>query len=354
MDALAAALESRSWSRYEACLLRNPDLARKPKTVLAAAQGAAVPALEILVARGADLNAAYRGYRPLHALIQERPHHETEPSPERLACMDWLLAHGADPELHGAWPPARALLVAAFGGIAAFVDRLLAAGARRDIFTASALGDERRVEKDLAEDPALATARDGGVLTALQCCAASRMEGADGRDAERRMRIARVLLDAGADVRAKSRSWSHDVDTVYFAVSARNGPMLDLLLNAGADPGSALASALWVDLDLAGLALERGARINETMADDRPILNELIRWGQVRPALWLLERGADPNRPDARGWTAVHQAAARGNARLLEAVVKAGGDTVRRDAKGVTPRAIARAKGWAKVRHLFS
>ena len=71
---------------------------------------------------------------------------------------------------------------------------------------------------------------------------------------------------------------------------------------------------------------------------------KLVRWGQVRAALWLLRRGADPNLPDGRGWTAVHQAASRGNGRMLKALLDAGGDPLRQDRFGMTPNDVARSK----------
>jgi len=81
----------------------------------------------------------------------------------------------------------------------------------------------------------------------------------------------------------------------------------------------------------------------------RPILNELVRWGQVTHALWLLARGASPNAADARGWTALHQAVSRGNERMLRALLEAGGDPRGKDAEGVTPFEMAVAKGRKKL-----
>ena len=71
------------------------------------------PALAWLKKAGADLNASWRNYRALHALLQEEPHAAAgKPAPARLACLEWLFANGADPEQLGAWPSARAIIVA--------------------------------------------------------------------------------------------------------------------------------------------------------------------------------------------------------------------------------------------------
>lgn len=294
-------------------------------------------ALAALLGKGADLNAVWRGYRALHALIQEDPHAEGARDPkQRLPCLVWLLEHGADPELPGAWPPARAILVAAFTGEPLYVDALREHGAKVDFFARCALGDLAGVKRELARSKERAQARDGeGGLTALQCACASRTGG-------RQLEIARLLLDAGADPNARTRSWSHEVDVAYFACATGSRELLELLLARGADATAALPSAAWrKTMELAQVCLAHGARIDEARAGGRALLNELVRWGQVKPALWLLEKGASPDIPDERGWTAVHQAASRGNERLMRAILDAGGDRTRLDGQGLAPWKIA-------------
>ncbi|MGH9659521.1 MAG: ankyrin repeat domain-containing protein, partial [Bryobacteraceae bacterium] len=92
-------------------------------------------------------------------------------------------------------------------------------------------------------------------------------------------------------------------------------------------------------------ALAHGAVPDGAVADNQPLLNNLIRWGRFSQALWLLSRGASPNIPDERGWTAVHQAASRGNERMLRALLDAGGDRTRRDKEGCVPRDRAHRDG---------
>jgi ankyrin repeat protein len=86
------------------------------------------------------------------------------------------------------------------------------------------------------------------------------------------------------------------------------------------------------------------------MANGKPLLNDVIRWGQIPQTTWLLEQGASPNVPDERGWTAVHQAASRGNVRMLRAVLDAGGDARRRDKEDWLPRDVTTS---AKVVEVF-
>jgi ankyrin repeat protein len=313
------------------------------RAVLKAAQKADRAELARLLESGADLNALWRGYRPLHALIQEQLHGDAaEPTAVRLACFDWLLAHGADPELPAAWPPARALLVAAFTGSSKYVARLLAAKARRDLFTACALGHRPAAKRALAKDPSLAQARDEGGLTALQCAAASRMGRGDPNLAAKLREIARLLLDSGADPNARTKSWIHEIDAAYLACSAGHVEMLTLLLDGGADATQALSSAAWQsDRALGEACLAHGASIDRATHAGKPLLNQLVRWGQMKPAVWLLERGASPNVPDERGWTAVHQAVSRGNVTMLRACLAAGGDRKRRDHADFAPMGVA-------------
>lgn len=348
---IVAALRRGDHAALKAQLARAPALAGKARLVVEAAGLADRAALELLVEHGGDVNGSYRNYRPLHALLQGEPHKESgAPSRERLACLDWLLAHGADPEGLGAWPSARAILVAAFVGAEEYVERLARGGARIDGWVSAALGEVAAVRKALERDPGLARARDLAGLTALQCCAASRLGARDARRRSRLREVASLLLDHGADPNARVRSWAHDVDVAYFAISARHVELFELLLRRGANATAALPSAVWREgTEFAELALRHSADPNEAKEGDRPLLNELVRWGQFSPALWLLEHGADPNNPDPRGWTALHQAASRGNERVFRALLEKGGDPEREDAEGRTPLDIARTKAKARV-----
>jgi ankyrin repeat protein len=313
------------------------------KETLQAAQKAEMGELKRLQGLGADWNAAYRGYRPLHALIQERPHGETQESAARLAALRWLLGHGADPEQLGAWPPARAILVAAFGGRAQMVELLRAEGARVDGFVYAALGDRKRVREALRRDAGFATARDQGHLTALQCCAASRL-------GPKPCEIAADLVEAGADLHALTRSWSHEIDAMYLAINAHNLSLVEWLLERGANATQALTSAAWQrDLQAAEMVWRFGPQVDQAKSAGLPLLNDLIRWGQIPQAQWLLEKGASPNVRDERGWTALHQAVSRGNERLVKAVLAAGADRQAADHEGVTPRELARVMRRLKL-----
>ena len=306
--------------------------------------------LKHLVKHGGDLNASFKQYRALHALIQEKPHAGGSSTPARIACLKWMLAHGADPELAGAWPAARALVIAAFQGERGYVDAIKDAGAQIDIFTAAALGDTKRVEKLLARDPDLATARDGGLLTALQCCGGSRLGAKSPAAARALLACARLLVDAGADVNALTPSWGHEVSVAYFVIRSGQVETLAYLLTHGLHPTEAVSTAAWNNrADILDLLIAHGADVDRALDDTRPILNELIRWGQFANARLCLARGASPNRPDDRGWTAMHQVVSRGNLTMLRDLLAAGGDAGLADHDGRTPRGMARKSGRADL-----
>jgi ankyrin repeat protein len=339
MEDLKTILDTGDMVGFRAAIKADVAAARHPKVVNCAAALANQKALELLAKAGADLNAAYRNYRPLHNLLQTDPHKAAgRPSSERLECLEWLLAHGADTELTAAWPSARAIVIAAFVGSPEYVAILRKRGAKIDGFAGAALGDKKLVARTLNGRPAFVNDRDCRVLTALHCAAGSRMPKADLTG------VAQLLLDAGAEIAATAKSWAHEVDAAYFAAGTKNLAMFELLLERGADPTGALAHAVWASAyDLAERALVHGASIDRAVANHKPLLNDMICWGQIPQTMWLLERGASPNVADAKGWTAVHQAASRGNVRLVQAVLKAGGEARRKDKEGNLPRDIARA-----------
>ncbi|MBL8230930.1 MAG: ankyrin repeat domain-containing protein [Bryobacterales bacterium] len=354
-ESLIESIRARKLADLRAAVSARPDEAGQPRAILEAARVGWKDGIKLLLAAGADPNASWRNYRPLHALIQEDPHREgSAPTRTRVHCLSFLLAQGADPEQMGAWPSARALVIAAFQGEPLYVAELRKSGARHDGFTAAALGDEEGVRTAVRSDAAFPSQRDGGLLTALQCCAGSRMGKNDPPTASRLTAIAKLLLDRGADVNAQTRSWDHDVDAIYFASASGQRDIFILLLERGANADTALISALWRgNMEFASIALRKGADVDRAQDGDRPILNQLVRWGQLKPAMWLLDRGASPNMPDARGWTALHQAASRGNERILQALLKAGGDPSIKDAEGRRPIEIARATKKTKIVQLL-
>lgn len=342
-ERVITAIRARDLPQLREVIQKDLKEARHPRPMQEAARMGWKEGVKLLLTAGADPNAGWRNYRPVHALIQEDPHAPgSTPTKSRVQCLEFLLANGADPELLGGWPSARAIIVAAFMGETIYVETLLKNGAAYDSFAAVALGDLPVAQKAIRSGRGFANVRDGGLLTPLQCCAGSRMGVKDPALHERLLQIATQLLDNQADPNVKTKVWDHNVDAAYFAAASSNRDMFALLLERGADPTAALPAVVWRNnTEFAEIALAHGAEIKKALDGDKPLLNQMIRWGQVRQALWLLEKGADPNIGDSRGWTATHQAASRGNEKIMQAVLDAGGDIAIKDAEGRTPADIA-------------
>jgi hypothetical protein len=166
-----------------------------------------------------------------------------------------------------------------------------------------------------------------------------------------------LLLKTGADLNGSYRNYrplynllQTDPNKAAGKPSSERLACLERMLASGADPTEALAHAVWAGAyGLAERALAHGGSIDRATANDQPLLNDMIAWGQIPQTMWMIERGASPNVAGARGWTAVHQAASRGNARMVQAVPDAGGAKRHEDNQGSMPRDIARVTKIAEM-----
>lgn len=326
-------------------LVQDPKLAKKAQLVVDCARSFNETALDLLLEHGADIDSMNRGYGVLHAAIQEEAHGEnTLDESKRLHFVRHVLERGASTELRGGWPAMRPLELAAVSRQRAVIELLLERGVAVDAFAATTLGDAKHVKRALAKDVGFAQERDAGGLTALHHVSASRLHD-DRKIGKALVSIAQDLLDAGADIGSRAKSWLHEVDPIYLAISAHHFALAKLLLERGADSSSGLVTAMWNTGDdfarFGELCFEHGADPNAVRYEKKPLLNDMVRWGRFQQALWLLDRGADPNLTDERGWTAVHQAASRKNKRVLDALIAKGG------------RADAKAKDGTRPSDLF-
>lgn len=73
---LIDAVKNRDIEAVRRGIAADPGGAKLARVIVGAVQAAFLPAVQLQVDAGADLNALYRGYRPLHALLQESPHEE--------------------------------------------------------------------------------------------------------------------------------------------------------------------------------------------------------------------------------------------------------------------------------------
>jgi ankyrin repeat protein len=177
----------------------------------------------------------------------------------------------------------RGVLHALYHGRPELAAMIAAALPRLDIFEAAALGRVERVRELLAADPGLARAQSPDGFTALHLPAF--FGGPGTADA------ARALIDAGADVSARSEN-SFWVLPLHSAASGGHAEIVEILLAAGAEPDPRQRHG-WTPLHAAA------------------------QNGDLRSLEALLAAGADPALTNDDGRSAADLAAAAGHDELV-------------------------------------
>jgi hypothetical protein len=196
------------------------------------------------------------------------------------------------------------------------------------------LGDVARVEAELRRDPGAATRVDpASGWTALHLACASRFH-LDPARAPGLAEVARLLLDAGADIDGKSagrRCWRPLECAVTSANSSRNNePIIRLLLDRGAPVRS---ETLLASLYAAGgtwcleLLTKSSAGAPELFTE---ALVEAVAEADLDAVAVLLAAGADPDAPGPVGLSARRRALTAGVAATVELLGGGGDDPVER------------------------
>lgn len=276
----------------------------------------------LLKQRGVDVNATQGdGATALHWATHR----------DDLTIADLLIRAGARVNAAndvGATP----LHLACTNGSAPMVERLLAAGATAGaallngetaLMTCARAGEAAAVKALLARGADVNAAEREHRQTALMWAAAQRHPD-----------VAQLLIDAGANVRARSLTYSQ---TVVGEQTQRAGreELNYTVLRGGATP--LLFAARAGDAATAALLLKAGADANDAQPDGVSALVLAAHSGQGEVGALLLEHGADPNAM-ASGYAPLHAAILRSDLKLVQALLAHGADPNLRITRGTPLR----------------
>ena len=128
--------------------------------------------------------------------------------------------------------------------------------------------------------------------------------------------VVRTLLDKGADVNAKTRSWRTAL-----------GEGKELLIMLDNDEHTALhVAAIYGKSDVVRTLLDKGADVNAKTRSWRTALHEAAIHGKSDVVRILLDKGADVNAKTRGWWTALHMAAKSGKSDIVSILLDKGAD----------------------------
>jgi uncharacterized protein len=146
--------------------------------------------------------------------------------------------------------------------------------------------------------------------------------------------VTALLIEFGADVRARSRSYSQTVVGEQTQRAGREELNYDVM-RGGSTP--LLFAARSGDAESARLLLAHGADANDSLPDGTSALVLAAHSGRREVALALLDKGANPNDLGV-GYSALHAAILRSDPELVKALLAHGADPNIRMTKGTPVR----------------
>ncbi len=186
---------------------------------------------------------------------------------------------------------------------------LIAAGAKSDLYSDIGLGYLDAVRSALKEDPSRALRPDGAGRSPLDYAAANGQ-----------LEMARFLLDQGALV--ADSEMSRKQVALHFAIQFSKASMVELLLEAGNSPNTA------VGFRSEGMFAGAGSSVQMTIAEgeSRPALHMAIDRGDIEIVKALLKFKPELEARNTYSQTSLHYAANLGKAEIAELLIKAGAD----------------------------
>lgn len=226
-------------------------------------------------------------------------------------------------------------------------------------------GDAVALQNLIAEHPWLVTARSSRVTphdpnvhgaTLLHYLGANGVEGWRQRTPANAVEMAKILLDAGADVEAKAGFYGGQQSTMGLLITSTppaeagvQAALAEILLDYGAEGKGAIAGALRFGFRETALALLRRGLPLESMSDAAALgmFDEVARrlplataeerhralalsaqHGQAEVVRLLLDAGEDPNRYNPPGHhqhsTPLHQAVCAGHMNVVRLLIERG------------------------------
>ena len=213
-----------------------------------------------------------------------------------------------------------------------FVERLLAAGADANaaslnhetvLMTCARSGSVGGVKALLGRGARVNDKEKAHDQTALMWAAS-----------QRHPEVVKLLVDAKADVNARSRAYSQTVVNEDTQRTGREELNYDVLRGGST---AVLFTARTGDADSARILLNAGANPNDALPDGTSAVVMAAHSGRTAVGIALLEKGADPNALGT-GYTALHAAILKSDLALVKALLAHGADPNTRMTKGTPIR----------------
>ncbi len=342
-------------AQASALLEAYPALAQRTRPLIEAAGRGDEAVVRVLLDAGADPAAPEpkRGaQRPLFQCLAPKG----EKHAGHVKVLEALVGAGAKLDVRGAYQGLGPLCLAAAGGHGALVEALQRLDAPADIFAAVMCCDAALVRRLLEQTPGLLQAKDAKGRGLLHALGLSRLWQHGEAKARASLDVARLLLDAGADIDQPTHKdgppETFRPTALWWAVSSgRHEELVRYLLSRGANPSVCLAAAAFQNhVGVMEALVDAGASVDERSNKHCTPLHDCLLFARPGAIGWLLEHGADPNLKTPEGLDAGHLAAVTGaQVEVLELLAAHGVDFGAVDGQGRSARDLASARGHQHV-----